>query len=144
YFKMIRYHMEEKDQKQGLVLEVEQHQGGTSFFRLGMSVSDDFRGNGEYGFGAGMRMAGLNTLGVTALIRGDIGTRQRLEGRFVQPLDEQMNYFVESKLLYSAELIDLYDPDIQSKALARYRRTERQAGLSFGRQIYRQLGEVRA
>lgn len=144
YFKMIRYHMEEKDQKQGLVLEVKQRQGGTSFFRLGMSVSDDFRGNGEYGLGASMRMAGLNTLGGTAFIRGDIGTRPRLEGRFVQPLDEQMNYFVEPKLLYSAELIDLYDPDIQSKALARYRRTERQAGLSLGRQIYRQLGEVRA
>src|SRR5699024_12265402 len=49
YFKMIRYHMEEKDHQQGLVLDVEQRQGGTSFFRLGMSVSDDFRGNGEYG-----------------------------------------------------------------------------------------------
>src|SRR5699024_9026284 len=40
YFKMIRYHMEEKDHQQGLVLDVEQRQGGTSFFRLGMSVSD--------------------------------------------------------------------------------------------------------
>lgn len=144
YFKMIRYHMEEKNNKQGLVLEVEQRHGGTSFFRLGMSVSDDFRGNGEYGLGASMRMAGLNKLGGTAFIRGDIGTRPRLEGRFVQPLDEQMNYFVEPKLLYSAELIDLYDLDVQSKALARYRRTERQAGLSVGRQLYRQLGEVRA
>lgn len=144
YFTMIRYHMEEKDGETGLVLEVEQRQGGTSFFRLGMSVSDDFRGNGEYGLGASVRMAGLNKLGGTAFIRGDIGTRPRLEGRFVQPLDEQMNYFIEPKLLYRAELIDMYDASVQSESLARYRRTERQAGLSVGRQIYRQLGEVRA
>lgn len=144
YFKLIRYYMEDREGKKGLVLEVDQRKGGTSFFRLGMSVSDDFRGNGEYGLGASMRMAGLNRLGGTAFIRGDIGTRPRLEARFVQPLDEQMNYFVEPQALYRAELIDLYDAEVQSKALARYRRTERQVGLSVGRQIYRQLGEVRA
>lgn len=144
HFKLIRYYIEEKDGKKGLLLDVDQRKGGTSFFRLGMSVSDDFRGNGEFGLGASMRMAGLNRLGGTAFIRGDIGTRPRLEASFVQPLDEQMNYFVEPRILYRAEHIDLYDREIQSKALARYRRTERQVGLSLGRQVYRQRGEIRA
>ncbi len=143
HFHMIRYHVEERDGETGLVLDIEQRKGATSFFRLGMSVSDDFKGNGEYGLGASMRTVGLNKWGGTAFLRGDIGTRPRVEARFVQPLDAQMNFFIEPQLLYRAELMDLYDTGVQSQAMARYRRTERQGGLSIGRQIYRQRGEVR-
>lgn len=143
YYKHIRYQVVEENDRHGLLLEARERREGSTFLRMGMRVSDDFEGNSEYGLGASLRMAGLNELGGTAYFRGDIGTKPRIEARFVQPLDEHLNYFIEPQIRYYAEKIDVYDVSQQSEALARYRRKDRQAGLAFARQLYEQKGELR-
>lgn len=143
YFRQIRYRVIEENGQTGLLLVSQRRQEGSNFLRVGLRISDDFRGESEFGMGASLRMAGLNRLGGTAFLRSDIGTTPRLEGRFVQPLDYGMRYFIEPQLLYQAERIDLFDETIQDEAIASYQRRERQAGLALGRQLYRQRGEVR-
>ncbi|WP_162925789.1 patatin-like phospholipase family protein [Isoalcanivorax indicus] len=143
YFRQIRYRVIEENGQTGLLLVSQRRQEGSNFLRVGLRISDDFRGDSEFGVGASLRMAGLNRLGGTAFLRSDIGTTPRLEGRFVQPLDYHMRYFIEPQLLYQAERIDLFDDTIQDEAIASYQRRERQAGLALGRQLYRQRGEVR-
>lgn len=143
YFRDIRYRVIERDGQTGLRLVARERHEGSNFLRLGLRVSDDFRGDSDFGLGASLRLAGLNRLGGTAFFRADIGTTPRLEARFVQPLDYHMRYFIEPQLLYQAERIDLFDETVQDEALASYQRRERQAGLAIGRQLYRQRGEVR-
>src|SRR5699024_3772436 len=143
YYKHIRYQVVEENGRHGLLLEARRRSEGSTFLRMGMRVSDDFEGNSEYGLGGSLRMAGLNELGGTAYFRGDIGTQPRIEARFVQPLDEHLNYFIEPQARYYAEKIDVYDASQQDEALARYRRKDRQFGLAFARQLYAQKGEWR-
>lgn len=144
YFRDIRYRVIERDGQTGLRLVCRVRHEGSNFLRVGLRVSDDFRGNSDFGLGASLRLAGLNRLGGTAFMRADIGTTPRLEARFVQPLDFRMRYFIEPQLLYQADRIDLFDEAVQEEALASYQRRERQAGLAIGRQLFRQRGEVRA
>ncbi|MCH8543047.1 MAG: patatin-like phospholipase family protein [Alcanivorax sp.] len=143
YFKQIHYRVVERDGLTGLYLQCNSRDEGNTFLRVGLRISDDFRGESDFGLGASLRMAGLNQLGGTAFARADIGTSPRLEGRFVQPLGYRMRYFIEPQLLYQAERIDLFDESIQEEAISSYQRRERQAGLALGRQLYRQRGEVR-
>src|SRR5699024_8634987 len=143
YYKHIRYQVVEQEGRHGLLLEARRRREGSAFLGMGMIVSDNFEGDSEFGIGASLRMAGLNELGGTAYVRGDMGSRPRVEMRFVQPLDESMNYFIEPQVQYYAENIDVYEDTSREEALARYRRKDRQGGVAFARQLYDQKGEWR-
>ena len=116
---------------------------GTTWLKLGLELSDDFRGNSDFSFGASLRASGLNRLGGTALLRGQVGTSPEVEARFYQPLDHSLRYFIEPAVGYRTEPIELYVDQLQEEPIVRYQRLERWAALSVGRLFWREVAEIR-
>ncbi|KTC33359.1 hypothetical protein AO265_16100, partial [Pseudomonas sp. ABAC61] len=94
FFEQVQYRVIHKGQDNTLVISARGKRSGTDYLRLGLSLSDDLRGDSAFNIGASYRMNGINSLGAEWLTRLQIGDRQELYSEFYQPLDAGSRYFV--------------------------------------------------
>ncbi|HYC35300.1 MAG TPA: patatin-like phospholipase family protein [Usitatibacter sp.] len=81
---------------------------GPNYLRFGMNVASDFRSESSYNFRALFRSTWMNTLGGEWLLGAQIGTAQRLDTEFYQPLDLRHASFLRFYGATSLEKAPLY------------------------------------
>jgi len=130
YFDQVKYRVIDDT----LIIRASGKQAGNNHVRLGLSFSDDLRGESRFNLAASARFNGLNRLGAEWLVRAQWGDRQKLYTEFYQPLDVGSRYFVAPWLLTEARNTDLFSA-ISEDPVARYRLSRSGLGLNLGRQI---------
>src|SRR3546814_9957420 len=63
YFKQLQYRVVHKAPDHTLVISARGKRTGTDYLRLGLSLSDDMRGDSAFNLGASYRVNGINRLG---------------------------------------------------------------------------------
>jgi NTE family protein len=143
YFDQVEYRIVRQKKKgeddNALVIHALGKRSGTDFLRLGLSLSDDMKGDSAFNIGASYRINGINTLGAEWLTRLQIGDKQELYTEFYQPLDVGSRYFFAPYLSTDTQNIEsIQDND----PVAEYRRERYGYGVNIGRQINNN-GEIR-
>jgi NTE family protein len=140
YFEQVHYRVvRHRHLENTLVISARGKRAGTDYLRLGINLSDDFRGDSAFNIGASYRVNGINRLGAEWLTRVQLGDHQDLYSEFYQPLDAGSRYFVAPYLQATAQNIEsILDRD----PIAEYRLERYGLGFNVGRQIGNS-GEVR-
>ncbi len=138
-YEQVSYRLVEENGRTGVEYRARAKSWGPNFLQFGVSLEDDFEGSTGFNLAARLTRAGINRLG--AEWRNDIqlGTDPRLFSEFYQPLSFDSRFFV-------APRIDLKQTNLNAFAvddtIARYRLSEAEAGVDFGRELGR-VGEFR-
>ncbi|HCJ28076.1 MAG TPA: hypothetical protein DHV63_01915 [Pseudomonas sp.] len=139
YFEQVEYRVVHGDPGNTLVITTREKRSGTDYLRLGINLSDDFRGDSAFNIGASYRKNGINELGAGWLTRLQLGDRQELFSEFYQPLDAGSRWFVAPNLFVETQNVEaITDND----PIAEYRLQRYGYGLNLGRQIANN-GEIR-
>ncbi|MBA1236143.1 patatin-like phospholipase family protein [Stutzerimonas nitrititolerans] len=139
YFEQVEYRVVPGSRGNILVISAREKRSGTDYLRLGLNLSDDFRGDSAFNIGASYRKNGINELGAEWLTRVQLGDHQELYTEFYQPLDAGSRWFIAPNLLAEAQNVEsIMDND----PIAEYRRQRYGYGLNLGRQIANN-GEIR-
>ncbi|MGE8358646.1 patatin-like phospholipase family protein [Pseudomonas sp.] len=139
YFEQVQYRVEHGEAGNTLVINAREKRSGTDYLRLGLSLSDDFRGDSVFNLGASYRKNGINRLGAEWLTRLQLGDRQELYSEFYQPLDAGSRWFIAPSLLAEAQNVESI---LDNDPIAEYRLQRYGYGFSLGRQIANN-GELR-
>ncbi|XSS64889.1 patatin-like phospholipase family protein [Pseudomonas sp. B11] len=139
FFEQVQYRVIHKGQDNTLVISARGKRSGTDYLRLGLSLSDDMRGDSAFNIGASYRMNGINSLGAEWLTRAQIGDKQELYSEFYQPLDAGSRYFIAPFVGVESQNVEA---TLDNDPIAEYRVERYGLGLNLGRQIGNS-GEVR-
>lgn len=139
YFDQVEYRVVHGKSGNTLVITTREKRSGTDYLRLGINLSDDFRGDSDFNIGASFRKNGINTLGAEWLTRLQLGDRQEFFSEFYQPLDAGSRWFVAPTLIAEAQNVEAL---IDNDPIAEYRLQRYGYGLNLGRQIANN-GEIR-
>lgn len=139
YFEQVEYRVIHGNLGNTLVITTREKRSGTDYLRLGINLSDDFRGDSAFNIGASFRKNGINELGAEWLTRLQLGDHQELFSEFYQPLDAGSRWFVAPNLFAEAQNVETI---LDNDPIAEYRLQRYGYGLSLGRQIANN-GEIR-
>ncbi|WP_407296928.1 patatin-like phospholipase family protein [Stutzerimonas zhaodongensis] len=139
YFDQVEYRVIHGKAGNTLVITTREKRSGTDYLRLGINLSDDFRGDSDFNIGASFRKNGINKLGAEWLTRLQLGDRQEFFSEFYQPLDAGSRWFVAPTLIAEAQNVEAL---IDNDPIAEYRLQRYGYGLNLGRQIANN-GEIR-
>ncbi|MFI8740359.1 patatin-like phospholipase family protein [Stutzerimonas zhaodongensis] len=139
YFEQVEYRIAHGKPGNTLVVTAREKRSGTDYLRLGINLSDDFRGDSAFNIGASFRKNGINELGAEWLTRLQLGDRQEFFSEFYQPLDAGSRWFVAPNLIAQAQNVEAI---LNNDPIAEYRLQRYGYGLSLGRQIANN-GEIR-
>lgn len=139
YFEQVEYRIVHGKPGNTLVVTTREKRSGTDYLRLGINLSDDFRGDSAFNIGASFRKNGINELGAEWLTRLQLGDRQEFFSEFYQPLDAGSRWFVAPNLIAQAQNVEAI---LDNDPIAEYRLQRYGYGLSLGRQIANN-GEIR-
>ncbi|AHL75885.1 membrane protein [Stutzerimonas stutzeri] len=139
YFEQVEYRVVHGNPGNTLVVTTREKRSGTDYLRLGINLSDDFRGDSAFNIGASYRKNGINELGAEWLTRLQLGDRQELFSEFYQPLDAGSRWFVAPNLFAETQNIEAI---IDNDPIAEYRLQRYGFGMNLGRQIANN-GEIR-
>jgi NTE family protein len=112
---------------------------GPNFLKFGLSLEDDFEGSTAFNVSGRLTTTGINPLGAEWRNDVQIGTNPRFNSEFFQPLSFDSRYFVASRLDLEQRNLNTFSAE---DTIARYRFSEAELGLDFGRTIGR-WGEFR-
>ena len=133
YFDQVQYRVVHGSQSRNtLIIDAREKRSGTDYLRLGLNLSDDFRGESVYNLGASYRMNGINRLGAEWLTRLQLGDKQEFFTEFYQPLDVGSRWFVAPNVYTESQNVE---STLDDDPIARYRLQRYGYGLNAGRQI---------
>lgn len=112
---------------------------GQNYLKFGLSLQDDFEGSTAFDVSARLTRSAINRLGAEWRTDLQLGTRPYLRTEFYQPLSFDSRYFVAPRAGIEQSNFNLFDSEDR---LARYRVTEAELGLDFGRELG-SWGEIR-
>ncbi|MGE6530793.1 patatin-like phospholipase family protein [Pseudomonas sp. NPDC077382] len=139
YFEQVEYRVVHEKLGNTLVITTREKRSGTDYLRLGINLSDDFRGDSAFNIGASFRKNGINQLGAEWLTRLQLGDNQEFFSEFYQPLDAGSRWFVAPNLFAEAQNVEAI---LDNDPIAEYRLQRYGYGLNLGRQIANN-GEIR-
>jgi NTE family protein len=123
---------------------------GPNFLQFGVSLENDFEGSTGFNLAARLTKAGLNKLGAEWRTDFQLGTDPALLTEFYQPLSFDSRLFIAPRLEIRQSNLDTFLID---DAIARYRVSEGDLSLDFGRElgtvgefrfgVYRGIGAAR-
>jgi len=85
-FERLDYRIVSERDRNVLLLDVQEKSWGPNYFRFGLNLSTDFKGQGEFNFVANHTRRWINSLGAELRNEFQIGRSQRLSTEFYQPL----------------------------------------------------------
>lgn len=112
---------------------------GPNFLKFGLSLEDDFEGSTAFNVSGRLTTTGINALGAEWRNDVQMGTNPRFDSEFFQPLSFDSRYFVAPRLDLEQRNLNTFSG---VDSIARYRVSEAELGLDFGRTIGR-WGEFR-
>jgi NTE family protein len=138
-YEQVSYRLVEEGGRTGVEYQARTKSWGPNIVQFGVSLEDDFEGSTGFNLAARVTRAGINRLG--AEWRNDIqlGTDPELFSEFYQPLSFDSRFFVAPRINLGQTNLNAFAGD---ETIARYRLSEAEAGIVFGRELGR-VGEVR-
>jgi NTE family protein len=149
-YEHVGYHLTEENGVTGVDYHAVPKSWGPNFLQFGVSLEDDFEGSTRFNLAARMTRAGLNRLGAEWRTDLQLGTDPALLTEFYQPLSFDSRVFIAPRLNLRQSNLNTF---AMNSTAARYRVTEGDLSLDFGREIgifgefragvYRGVGERR-
>lgn len=102
---------------------------GPNYLRFGLNLASDFRSESAYNFRVLLRQTWMNSLGGEWLVGAQIGSLQRIDTEFYQPLDKRHLSFVRPYASTSLDKAPLY---FEGDRVAIYRIQHNIAGIEGG------------
>ena len=138
-YEQVSYRLVEEDGQTGVEYRARAKSWGPNFLQFGVSLEDDFEGSTGFNLAARLTRAGINRLG--AEWRNDIqlGTDPKVFSEFYQPLSFDSRFFIAPRVNLRQTNLNAFALD---ETIARYRLSEAEAGVDFGRELGR-IGELR-
>ena len=138
-YEQVTYRLVEENGETGVEYRARTKSWGPNFLQFSVALEDDFEGSTGFNLAARMTRAGINRLGAEWRTDLRVGTDPVLFSEFYQPLNFNSRYFVAPHLSGQQSNINTF---LLDDAVARYRLSEAQVGLDFGRELGR-IGEFR-
>ena len=138
-YEQVSYRLVQEDGATGVEYRARTKSWGPNFLQFSVALEEDFEGSTGFNLAARMTRAGINRLGAEWRTDLRVGTDPVLFSEFYQPLNFNSRYFVAPHLSGRQSNINTFMLD---DAIARYRLSEGQVGLDFGRELGR-IGEFR-
>ncbi len=138
-YEQVEYRLVTEDDKTGVEFEVRSKSWGPDFLQFGISLEDDFEGSTAFNLSARATRTGINSLGAEWRNDLQIGTNPFLVSEFYQPLSFDARYFVAPHIDMEQRNFNAFADEFN---VARYRVSEFNAGIDFGRELGR-WGEAR-
>lgn len=139
YYEHVGYRLVTEDGRTGVEFETVEKSWGPNFLKFGLSLEDDFEGSTAFNVGARLTATGLNSLGAEWRNDAQLGTNPRFDSEFYQPLGFDARFFVAPRIKFEQDNFNAFSG---VDTIARYRVSESEIGLDFGRSLGR-WGEFR-
>lgn len=129
YFKSVDYRIEDRAEGTVLIVQTEPKPWGPNFLLFGIGLESDLDGSSEINIRASLRFTQLNRLGAEVPIKMSMGTVDRFDAEFFQPIDYNGTFFLapggEFLRTPEAYLIDFSSliPEASSQQISFSRRT---------------------
>jgi NTE family protein len=123
----------------GIEIKARRKSWGPNYLRFGLSLQDDFQGNGRYNAAARFLVTEIDTLGAEWLTDVQIGFDPKVVSEFYQPLSATRTWFVAPSVRVEARDLPVYTNDVE---VADFRAREAEGDLDFGRELGN-WGEIR-
>lgn len=94
YFKSVDYRVEDRPEGNVLVVTTEPKPWGPNFLIFGIGLGSDLNGESELNVRTSMRFTQLNRLGAELDVKTSLGTVDRLDMEFFQPVDYNGTFFI--------------------------------------------------
>ena len=139
-FQTLDYQIVHDGDRQGLNVNAQPKSWGPTFLRFALELQDDFRGDDSFNAGVRAVFTDINPYLAEWRVDLKVGDQPKFSAEFYQPLGYASPWFVAPMFRHESRNVPLFLPD--GRAVAKYRVTERDAGLDFGRALG-SWGEVR-
>ena len=149
-YEHVGYQLIDEDGGTGVEYQATAKSWGPNFLQFGVSIENDFEGSTGFNLAARLTKAGLNKLGAEWRTDLQLGTDPALLTEFYQPLSFDSRLFVAPRLEIRQSNLDAF---VLNDAVARYRVSEGDLSLDFGRElgtigefrlgVFRGIGEAR-
>jgi NTE family protein len=138
-YEHVGYYLVEEDGRTGVEFRTRTKSWGPNFLKFGLSLEDDFEGSTAFNVAGRLTTTGVNALGAEWRNDVQMGTNPRFDSEFFQPLSFDSRYFVAPHMNIEQRNFNAFAGD---DTVARYRITDSELGLDFGRTLGR-WGELR-
>lgn len=144
-FERLDYRIVTERDRNVLLINAQEKPWGPNYFRFGLNLGTDFRGQGEFNFIANHTRRWLNSYGAEWRNELQIGRTQRISTELYQPLVPSEKMFVSLGGERSSRIADvsLQQPDgLSSRPVAQFRGIDTRLSLDLGAAFGR-YGELR-
>lgn len=131
-FENIHYEIVEEEGRKGVVVHVQERRWGPNYLQLGLSATNNFRGDSTLNFGLAYTRTAINSLAGEWRTAVQIGQDPSAVTDLYQPLDVDSRYFVNPSLYYQTENSSRF---VNGNRQAEYRTTRYGAVLAGGREL---------
>ncbi len=138
-FESVEYSVATEGDKTGVEIKADGKDWFENYLRLGFSLEDNLDGDNQFRLGASGRINAITNRGSYLETIAEIGANPKLSAELYQLVNESSNYFVNPKLSFGQNIINVSQ---ENDILAQYNRLEGVANMSFGRRIS-SLGETK-
>jgi len=138
-FERVSYQLLEEPGKHILSVDAVEKAWGPNYFRMGLALSSDFRGDAFFNLLASYRKTWLNRLGGEWRTDVQLGQTNRIATEFYQPVVASQTFFVVPSASYLRRTADVFEAD---QRIARYEIHQGRIALEAGAQ-FAKYGELR-
>jgi len=138
-YEHVGYSLVKEGDKTGIEFRTRPKSWGPRYLNLAVSFEDDFEGSTAFNVAGRLTTTGINALGAEWRNDAQLGTNPRFRSEFYQPLSFDSRYFVAPKFNIEQRNFNAFSG---VDTIARYRVSEAELGLDFGRTLGR-WGEIR-
>jgi len=138
-YETVAYQLVTEDGETGIEFTTVPKSWGPNLMQFGLSFEDNFEGSTAFNFSARLTKTGLNSYGAEWRTDAQIGTDPLLFTEFHQPISADSRFFVSPRAKFEQRNFNAFSGN---DAVARYRVSEGEVGLDFGRDLGR-WGEFR-
>jgi len=132
-FENVDYEVLEEDGKNGLLIHARERSWGPNYLQFGLGLSDNFKGESAYNFGAAYTRTAINRLNGEWRTAAQIGENLGIATEIYQPLDVESRYFINPRLFYANGNYNVFSPD--ADILAEYRVSRYGIDIGGGREF---------
>ncbi len=138
-YEKVGYRLVTEGGETGVEFETVPKSWGPNILQFGLSYEDDFEGSTAFNVSARLTKTGLNSYGAEWRTDAQLGTDPFLFTEFYQPGSADSRFFIAPRATLEQRNFNSFTGN---DAVARYRLSEAEVGLDFGRQLGR-WGEFR-
>jgi NTE family protein len=138
-YEHVSYKLVTENGETGVEFDAVPKSWGPDIVQFGMSFEDNFEGSTSFNVSARLTKTALNSQGAEWRTDAQLGTEPFIYTEFYQPISAGSQFFIAPRALFEERNFNAFSG---TAAVARYRVSEAEIGLDFGRELGR-WGELR-